>query len=92
MEKYCMWNKDEESYCLSASSRAQQSALVYSDTDSETLTTDSSVPSLAFFFAFFRLLRSLSSCLALFISVFDRPGLLMSSSYTTHHYYLCQGR
>lgn len=44
------------------------------------------------FFAFFRRLRSLSRCLALCISFFDRPGLSMSSSYTTPHYYFCGGR
>jgi hypothetical protein len=48
----------------------------------ETVTTASSARSLVFF-ALFRRLRSLSRCLALCISPFDSPGLLMSSSYTT---------
>jgi hypothetical protein len=43
----------------------------------------SSVRSPAFFFALLRRLRSLSRCLAFRISPFDRPGLFMSSSYTS---------
>jgi hypothetical protein len=87
-----MWNEDEESYWLSALSRTRQSSAALGYSDPETLTTDSSssVRSPAFFFAFFRLLRSLSRCLALCISFFDIPGLLMSSSCTTRHYFLCQ--
>ena len=65
-------------------------ALVYSDPDSERLTTASPVRRIAFFFAFLRLLRSLSRCLALCTSFFDRPGLLISSSCTARHYYLSQ--
>ncbi len=63
---------------------------VYSEP--EMLTASSSARSFDFFFAFFRLLRSLSRCFALFISLFDRPGLFMSSSYMTHHYYVKQVR
>ena len=75
-----MWNKEGET---ETASRSRQ-RLVYSEP--ETLTTASSARSLAFF-AFFRRLRSLSRCLAFRISFFDRPGLLMSSSYTTVQYY-----
>ncbi len=63
---------------------------VHSGPETPTTASASSARSLAFFFAFFRLLRSLSRCFALCISLFDRPGLLMSSSYTTLHYYFAR--
>jgi hypothetical protein len=43
----------------------------------------------AFFLAFLRRRRSLSTCRARFISSLDSPGLAIWSSYRTHHQRRC---